>query len=60
MSLRTVLDFQIHVESFRNIDLFVQSMYQLKFQLYYMAPNSKVPQTPSSPPIRRSSPSPTS
>jgi len=34
MSLRAILEIAIHVESFRNIDLYYQGLYFLKVSLY--------------------------
>jgi hypothetical protein len=34
MSMRAIQEFVIHVESFRNIDLWYQGAYLIKFQLY--------------------------
>jgi hypothetical protein len=34
MSVRSVLDIALHVENFRNIDLFFQGLYFLKFRVY--------------------------
>ena len=35
MSLKAIEEFVIHVESFRNIDLFNQGLYNLRFTLYH-------------------------
>ena len=34
MSLKAYIDFVVHVEAFRNVDLYNQGLYQLKFQIY--------------------------
>ncbi len=34
MSLRSLLEIVVHLESFRNIDLFFQGLYYVKVQLY--------------------------
>ena len=34
MSLRAVQEFVVHFESFRNIDLWYQGAYMVKFQIY--------------------------
>jgi hypothetical protein len=34
MSVRSVLDIALFVENFRNIDLFLQGLYFLRFRLY--------------------------
>lgn len=34
MSLRAIVDIIIHLDSFRNIDLFFQGLYYLKVKLY--------------------------
>ena len=34
MSLRSLLEIVVHLESFRNIDLFYQGLYYLKINLY--------------------------
>ena len=34
MSVRSILEIVLHVESFRNIDLFYQGLYFLKFNIY--------------------------
>lgn len=34
MSLRALLEIVVHIESFRNIDLFFQGLYYLKVSLY--------------------------
>ena len=35
MSLKALVDFSIHFESFRNIDLINQGVYRFKTQMYY-------------------------
>ena len=35
MSLKALVDFSVHFESFRNIDLINQGVYRLKTNLYY-------------------------
>lgn len=34
MSIRSILDIVVHVENFRNIDLFYQGIYFLRFRAY--------------------------
>jgi hypothetical protein len=34
MSLRAILETALHIESFRNIDLYYQGLYYLKITLY--------------------------
>lgn len=34
MSIRSVLDIVLHIENFRNIDLFYQGIYFLRFKSY--------------------------
>ena len=34
MSLKAIIEIAVHVESFRNIDLFHQGLYQLRFRIY--------------------------
>lgn len=34
MSLKAIVQILVHFESFRNIDLFNQGLYQLRFRLY--------------------------
>eukprot|EP01016_Furgasonia_blochmanni_P032969 TRINITY_DN3411_c0_g2_i1.p1 TRINITY_DN3411_c0_g2~~TRINITY_DN3411_c0_g2_i1.p1 ORF type:complete len:778 (-),score=192.07 TRINITY_DN3411_c0_g2_i1:19-2352(-) len=36
MTLRAVVDFNVHIESFRNIDLYSYGLYFLKFNIYYL------------------------
>ena len=35
MSLRALIEVAIHLESFRNIDLFYQGIYYVQVKLYY-------------------------
>jgi hypothetical protein len=35
MSLRSLLEIVVHLESFRNVDLFYQGLYYLKVNVYY-------------------------
>ena len=35
MSLKAIVEFILHVESFKNIDLFHQGLYQLRFRIYH-------------------------
>lgn len=35
MAFKAVLDIALHIDSFRNIDLAQQGVYQLRFQLFY-------------------------
>lgn len=35
MSLKAQIEFILHIESFRNIDLFHQGLYQLRFRIYH-------------------------
>lgn len=35
MSLKAIVEFILQVESFRNIDLFHQGLYQLRFTIYH-------------------------
>lgn len=41
MQIRTVKEFVLHLESFRNIELWYQGIYHLKFNIY--AENDKLP-----------------
>jgi hypothetical protein len=34
MSFRAIAEFILHIEHFRNVDLFQQGVYYLKFQLF--------------------------
>ena len=34
MSLRSILEIVLHLENFRNIDLYYQGLYYLKFNVY--------------------------
>lgn len=42
MSLRALVEIVVHLESFRNIDLFYQGLYYIKANLYYKK-NDEVP-----------------
>ncbi|CAG9316223.1 unnamed protein product [Blepharisma stoltei] len=46
MSLKGIVEVAIHVESFRNIDLFHQGLYFLKFSVYTATPASVTPAHP--------------
>lgn len=35
MSLKGIVEFAIHIEGFRNIDLFHQGLYHVKFRIYH-------------------------
>ena len=35
MSLKALVEVMIHVDTFRNIDLFYQGLYYMRFRLYY-------------------------
>ena len=39
MSLKATIEFFIHIESFRNVDLFNQGLYRLQFNLYHETNN---------------------
>ncbi len=45
MSLRALIEIVVHLESFRNIDLFYQGLYYLKVNLYYKK-NDEVSSSP--------------
>lgn len=34
MALRSIIDIALHIETFRNIDLYYQGLYFLKFNIY--------------------------
>jgi hypothetical protein len=40
MSLKSIVETVVHLESFRNIELFYQGLYYLKISLYSEQPNS--------------------
>jgi hypothetical protein len=42
MTFRSLIDIVVHLESFRNIDLFYQGQYILRFQLYINDGNTKI------------------
>lgn len=37
MALRQIIELVIHIENFRNIELYYQGLYYLKFSCYYNA-----------------------
>ncbi len=39
MSFRGIAEFILHIEHFRNVDLFQQGLYFLKFQIFNEDPN---------------------
>ena len=41
MSLRAIVDVVLHLESFRNIDLFQQGLYHLRFEVFHSTPSQK-------------------
>ena len=43
MSLRAVTEIVVHLESFRNIDLFYQGLYYIRFRIFS---RKKIPLTP--------------
>ena len=46
MSLKGIVEIVLHVESFRNIDLFQQGFYYLQFEIFHMENNKKVSASP--------------
>lgn len=42
MSLKATIEFFLHLESFRNIDLFSQGLYFLKFKIYHEINNEVI------------------
>jgi hypothetical protein len=40
MSLRSVVEIVTHIESFRNVDLYYQGLYFLRFQVYQECPGN--------------------
>lgn len=35
MSLKATIEFFLHIETFRNVDLFNQGLYRLQFNIYH-------------------------
>jgi pimeloyl-ACP methyl ester carboxylesterase len=46
MSLRAIVDIVLHLESFRNIDLFQQGLYHLKFEIFHLLSGQKFSASP--------------
>lgn len=46
MSLRAIVDIVLHLESFRNIDLFQQGLYHLKFEIFHTISSKKFSASP--------------
>jgi len=41
MSFRAITEFMLHIEHFRNIDLYQQGMYFIKYQIFHLNNNDR-------------------